>query len=242
MYISMSRLRLPEAHVAELLDAFENRAHLVESAEGFVELEVWHSDRDPGEVIMVSRWSTRDAFTAYMKSEDHQTSHARIAPSAERRSSSSNASTTCTPTTSSPHEPHDPSQRRQPAQTFELPDEHRDRPRAARPPTSASSTTRSTPTTSNATGPPDEAWCEHDSRYLIAWALEDARASTLDCVEQVQWLARVLAERSFPIERLARHVELTAAILRTPELGDIGSRAADRLSHAASLLTNEQNQ
>ena len=80
MYISMSRLRLPEAQVAELLEAFTNRARLVENAEGFVELEVWHSDRDPGEVIIVSRWSTRDAFKAYMRSDDHRTSHARIAP------------------------------------------------------------------------------------------------------------------------------------------------------------------
>jgi heme-degrading monooxygenase HmoA len=80
MYISMSRLRLPEEHVAELLDAFENRARLVDSAEGFLELEVWHSDREPGEVIMVSRWSTKAAFTMYMKSEDHRTSHGRIAP------------------------------------------------------------------------------------------------------------------------------------------------------------------
>lgn len=80
MYISMSRLRLPEEDVAELLDAFDNRAHLVDSAEGFVGLEVWHSDRDPGEVIMVSRWSTKAAFTMYMKSEDHRASHGRIAP------------------------------------------------------------------------------------------------------------------------------------------------------------------
>lgn len=78
MYISMSRLRLPQEHVAELLDAFQNRAHLVDSATGFIELEVWHSDRTPGEVIMVSRWSTKAAFTAYMKSADHQTSHQRI--------------------------------------------------------------------------------------------------------------------------------------------------------------------
>jgi hypothetical protein len=85
-------------------------------------------------------------------------------------------------------------------------------------------------------GPAGQAWCDHDSRYLLAWALEDARASTLDCVEQVQWLGRVLAARSFPIERLARHVQLTAAILTTPELGDLGRRAADRMSYAATLL------
>jgi heme oxygenase (mycobilin-producing) len=29
---------------------------------------------------MVSRWRDRDAFSRYMKSADHRTSHARIAP------------------------------------------------------------------------------------------------------------------------------------------------------------------
>jgi hypothetical protein len=72
--------------------------------------------------------------------------------------------------------------------------------------------------------------------------LEDARANTVDCVDQVQWLGRVLAARSFPIERLARHVELTAAILRTPELGDVGSRAAERMSQAASSLISDHNE
>ena len=67
MYVSMSRLRLPEAHVPELLEAFNDRAGLVDSAEGFIDLEVWHSDRDVEEVIMVSRWATRAAFTNYMR-------------------------------------------------------------------------------------------------------------------------------------------------------------------------------
>lgn len=80
MYISMSRLRLPAPQVPELLEAFRDRAGLVDSADGFLDLEVWHSDRDAGEVIMVSRWQTREAFTQYMKSADHKTSHARISP------------------------------------------------------------------------------------------------------------------------------------------------------------------
>jgi len=80
MYISMSRLRLPEAQVGELLDAFKARAGLVDDAAGFIDLEVWHSDRDAGEVIMVSRWDDRDAFTRYMRSPEHKTSHGRIAP------------------------------------------------------------------------------------------------------------------------------------------------------------------
>jgi len=85
-------------------------------------------------------------------------------------------------------------------------------------------------------GTEGQAWCEHDSRYLLAWALEDARAGTVDCVEQVGWLGRVLQGRAFPIERLARHVELTASVLRSPELGDLGESAAARISEAASAL------
>ncbi len=80
MYISMSRLRVAEPQVSALLQAFNSRVGLVENADGFIDLEVWHSDRDPGEVIMVSRWQTREAFTRYMKSDDHKTSHARINP------------------------------------------------------------------------------------------------------------------------------------------------------------------
>jgi len=86
-------------------------------------------------------------------------------------------------------------------------------------------------------GSAGQAWCDHDSRYLLAWALEDARAGTVDCVAQVQWLGRVLTARAFPIERLARHVELTADVLRDPALGDVGVRAARRMGQAALALT-----
>ena len=60
--------------------AFRNRAHLVDQAPGFVDLEVWQNDRDPTELVMVSRWTDRDCFKAYMKSEAHRISHSRIAP------------------------------------------------------------------------------------------------------------------------------------------------------------------
>ena len=90
-------------------------------------------------------------------------------------------------------------------------------------------------------GPAGQVWCDHDSRYLLAWALEDARAGTVDCIAQVQWLGRVLAARAFPVERLARHVELTAEILRTSGFGDVGDRADDRMCEASRLLTSPDN-
>ncbi|MDP8907548.1 MAG: antibiotic biosynthesis monooxygenase [Chloroflexota bacterium] len=80
MYVSMSRLRVDPERSDELVAAFRRRAGLVESHAGFVDLQVWRSDRDPAEVIMVSRWQDRDAFKAYMKSSDHRVSHQRISP------------------------------------------------------------------------------------------------------------------------------------------------------------------
>jgi heme oxygenase (mycobilin-producing) len=80
LYVSMSRLRVEPDRVGELVTAFRRRAHLVDEAPGFVDLEVWCSDREPGEVIMVSRWRDRTAFREYMRSAEHAASHARIDP------------------------------------------------------------------------------------------------------------------------------------------------------------------
>jgi heme-degrading monooxygenase HmoA len=76
----MSRLRVEPDHSDELVAAFRSRAGLVEAHDGFIDLQVWRSDKDAAEVLMVSRWRDRDAFKAYMRSADHRVSHSRIGP------------------------------------------------------------------------------------------------------------------------------------------------------------------
>jgi heme oxygenase (mycobilin-producing) len=76
----MSRLRVPPERAGELVAAFRNRAGLVDRFDGFVDLQVWQSDRDPGELVMVSRWESRAHFTAYMRSPEHRASHDRVDP------------------------------------------------------------------------------------------------------------------------------------------------------------------
>jgi len=76
----MSRLRVPVEHAAQLVTAFRSRVGLVDDADGFVDLQVWQSDRDEGELIMVSRWRDREAFKTYMRSAEHRVSHDRIDP------------------------------------------------------------------------------------------------------------------------------------------------------------------
>ena len=80
MYVSMSRLRVAAEESDALVAAFRDRARLVDAADGFVDLQIWRSDREPEEVLMVSRWRDRAAFTAYMRSEEHRVSHNRIDP------------------------------------------------------------------------------------------------------------------------------------------------------------------
>ena len=76
----MSRLRIDPDRAPALVAAFRERVGLVDAFDGFVDLQVWQSDRDPGEILMVSRWDTRAHFTAYMKSREHRVSHERIDP------------------------------------------------------------------------------------------------------------------------------------------------------------------
>lgn len=80
MYVSMSRLKIEPARAPELVAAFNRRLHQVDAAAGFVDLQVWQSDRDAGEILMVSRWADRASFKSYMRSDAHAASHDRIPP------------------------------------------------------------------------------------------------------------------------------------------------------------------
>ncbi len=82
-YVSLSRLRVAPESADELVAAFRGRAHLVDDFDGYLGLQVWQSDRDPTEVIMVSHWRDRAAFSVYMSSAEHRISHDRIPPEVE---------------------------------------------------------------------------------------------------------------------------------------------------------------
>lgn len=61
-------------------------------------------------------------------------------------------------------------------------------------------------------------WAVHDTRYILAWGVGDLNGLPM-LERQLTWLAGVLAARGFPLERLARNVELSGAALaeRLPE-------------------------
>jgi heme-degrading monooxygenase HmoA len=71
----------PEDAHGAILGAFRTRAHFVDESDGFIDLQVWQSERDASQLIMASRWRDRAAFRGYMRREAHQFSHRRIDPS-----------------------------------------------------------------------------------------------------------------------------------------------------------------
>ena len=56
------------------------------------------------------------------------------------------------------------------------------------------------------------AWCIHDNQHLLSWAVTEANGIG-GFRPQLEWLAVVLEAREFPLDRLARNLELAAAVL-----------------------------
>jgi hypothetical protein len=77
------------------------------------------------------------------------------------------------------------------------------------------------------------AWCRHDNQHLVNWAVLDTRAYvSLD--EQVAWLAKVLEAREFPLDRLARDLDIAAAVVGERVAG--GDAVAAALTRAAEVV------
>jgi hypothetical protein len=76
-------------------------------------------------------------------------------------------------------------------------------------------------------------WCRHDNQHLINWAVLHTREFVvLD--EQVAWLAKVLEAREFPLDRLARDLDIAAAVVGEQVRG--AGAVAAALSGAAGMV------
>jgi hypothetical protein len=57
------------------------------------------------------------------------------------------------------------------------------------------------------------AWCVHDNQHILNWAI-GARNGRVELTRELAWLARVLEARDFPLDRLARNLEIGADVVR----------------------------
>jgi hypothetical protein len=83
-------------------------------------------------------------------------------------------------------------------------------------------------------GEAGNAWCVHDNQHILAWAAQDAAGRTGLLQAQVDWLASVLAARDFPLDRLARDLELAAEVVRPDSSPLADALAAVRVTPPAA--------
>ncbi len=77
------------------------------------------------------------------------------------------------------------------------------------------------------------AWCRHDNQHLVNWAVLHTREYVVRD-EQVAWLAKVLEAREFPLDRLARDLDIAAAVVGERVAG--GDAVAAALTRAAEMV------
>jgi hypothetical protein len=56
------------------------------------------------------------------------------------------------------------------------------------------------------------AWCVHDNQHILNWAVIECNGYG-GFERQLAWLAGVLEARDFPLDRLARNLDIAAAVL-----------------------------
>jgi hypothetical protein len=74
-------------------------------------------------------------------------------------------------------------------------------------------------------GDAGHAWCVHDNQHILNWAVESVKGE-LDIKQEVAWLATLLEARDFPINRLARALDLGAEVVS----GRVGGPDAPELA------------
>lgn len=77
-YVVASELAVDVEGASVLEAAFQERLGKVEQHPGFQRLQVWRDNVREGNYLMVSWWDDEASFRAYMRSDRHRESHARI--------------------------------------------------------------------------------------------------------------------------------------------------------------------
>jgi hypothetical protein len=82
------------------------------------------------------------------------------------------------------------------------------------------------------------AWCVHDNQHLLNWAAGAAHGD-IEMRPEVAWLAGILERRKFPLERLARNLEIGAEVVASQVSAPAGPRVADVLADAAVFVASQ---
>ena len=75
MFVALSKFEIANGMTGEVKEAFANRPHLVESAPGFMRLDVISPLDCPDEIWLITYWTDEDSYKTWHRSELHRASH-----------------------------------------------------------------------------------------------------------------------------------------------------------------------
>ncbi|MFC6334072.1 antibiotic biosynthesis monooxygenase family protein [Paenibacillus septentrionalis] len=75
MYIVHSMFLVPVQKVDEVIEIYKNRSRLVDHAEGFITFRLLQNETKPGELTVYMEWETKEAFLAWVSSDEYKRIH-----------------------------------------------------------------------------------------------------------------------------------------------------------------------
>lgn len=78
MLVALSRFTIANGMADQVRVAFRDRPHLVDSASGFLGMEVMSPVGNPAEIWLVTRWSDEESYRNWHRSHEYHQSHKGI--------------------------------------------------------------------------------------------------------------------------------------------------------------------
>src|SRR5690348_5238441 len=78
MFVALSRFTIANDMDEEVKNAFRARPHAVDSAPGFLRLDVLAPQENSKEIWLLTHWQDRESFEQWHKSHQYRDSHAGI--------------------------------------------------------------------------------------------------------------------------------------------------------------------
>lgn len=78
MFLAISKFKVKNGIENQVCEAFINRPHLVDSIDGFIDMEVYSPAEDNTEFWLLTRWLSQEQFLSWHNSDAHKQSHQGI--------------------------------------------------------------------------------------------------------------------------------------------------------------------
>jgi heme-degrading monooxygenase HmoA len=78
MFVALSQFVVANGMTDQVKQAFRNRPHIVESAPGFVKLDVISPFDNPDEVWLITFWTDEASYRTWHRSHAYHVSHGQI--------------------------------------------------------------------------------------------------------------------------------------------------------------------